>query len=119
MMGVSNLRPATCQVKERPMRSPRHCLNLISVALFLATLVLATPLRAETKTLAGALTSAELDQLVAPIALYPDDLLSQVLMASTYPLEVIEAARWSRENAKVTGQALQDAMQKQDWDPSV
>jgi hypothetical protein len=65
------------------------------------------------------LSTAELDQLVAPIALYPDDLLSQVLMASTYPLEVVEAARWSRDNSKVTGKALEDAMQGQKWDPSV
>ena len=65
------------------------------------------------------LNNQQIEQLVAPIALYPDDLLSQVLMASTYPLEVVEAARWVKENQKVTGQALQDAMQKQSWDPSV
>jgi hypothetical protein len=64
-------------------------------------------------------SAALLEQLVAPIALYPDSLLSQVLMASTYPLEVVEAARWSRENSGVTGQALEDAVQKQTWDPSV
>jgi len=65
------------------------------------------------------LDKAQLEQLAAPIALYPDALLSQVLMASTYPTEVVEAARWSRDNPSVTGQALQDAMQKQSWDPSV
>jgi len=65
------------------------------------------------------LTTAELEQLVAPVALYPDTLLSQVLMAATYPLEVVEAARWSKENPKVTGKALEDAMQKQPWDPNV
>lgn len=65
------------------------------------------------------LSSQQIEQLVAPIALYPDTLLSQVLMASTYPLEVVEAARWVKENPNVTGQALQDAMQKQPWDPSV
>jgi len=65
------------------------------------------------------LKPAELDQLVAPIALYPDPLLTQVLMASTYPLEVVEAARWSHDNSTVSGQALQDAMQAQSWDPSV
>jgi uncharacterized membrane protein YgcG len=64
-------------------------------------------------------TAAELEQMVAPIALYPDDLLAQVLMASTYPLEVVEAARWSKENPQVTGAALRDAMQTQEWDPSV
>src|SRR5215475_7052397 len=64
-------------------------------------------------------TSAQLEQLVAPIALYPDSVLSQILMASTYPLEVVEAARWVQSNSGVTGQALEDAMQKQRWDPSV
>jgi hypothetical protein len=61
----------------------------------------------------------QLEQLVASIALYPDTLLSQVLMASTYPLEVVAAARWVQVNPGVTGKALEDAMQKQPWDPSV
>jgi hypothetical protein len=65
------------------------------------------------------LSEGQLEQLVAPIALYPDPLLTQVLMASTYPLEVVEAARWSHDNPGVQGIALQDAMQAQPWDPSV
>jgi hypothetical protein len=64
-------------------------------------------------------TAAQLEQLAAPIALYPDALLSQVLMASTYPLEVVAAARWVQANPGVTGKALEDAVQKQSWDPSV
>jgi hypothetical protein len=61
----------------------------------------------------------ELDQLVAPIALYPDDLLAQVLMASTYPLEVVQAERWVKANPGLKDKALQDALQQQPWDPSV
>ena len=61
----------------------------------------------------------ELEQIVAPIALYPDSLLAQIFMASTYPLEIVEAARWSKENPKVTGDALQTALEKQTWDPAV
>ena len=61
-------------------------------------------------------TAAQLEQLVAPIALYPDALLSQILMASTYPLEVVTAARWVQANPGVTGKALEDAMQKQSWE---
>jgi Protein of unknown function (DUF3300) len=53
-------------------------------------------------------TAAQLEQLVAPIALYPDALLSQILMASTYPLEVVAAARWAQANSGVTGKALAD-----------
>jgi uncharacterized membrane protein YgcG len=63
--------------------------------------------------------SEELEQLAAPIALYPDALVAQILMASTYPLEVVEAARWARANPGVKDKALEDAMQKQSWDPSV
>jgi len=66
-----------------------------------------------------AFSQEQLDQMLAPIALYPDALLAQVLMASTYPLEVVSAARWVQANPKVTGKALEDAMQKQTWDPSV
>lgn len=62
---------------------------------------------------------SKIEQLVAPIALYPDSLLSQVLIASTYPLEVVEAARWAHENPGLTGQPLQEALGKQSWDPSV
>src|SRR5262245_42964540 len=65
------------------------------------------------------LTDAQLDQLTAPIALYPDALVAQILMAATYPLEVVQAARWSKANPKVTGKALEDAMQQQSWDPAV
>jgi hypothetical protein len=80
----------------------------------------AVPATAQTQTQTEAqLPEGQIEQLVAPIALYPDPLLTQVLMASTYPLEVVEAARWSQDNSTLSGQALQDAMQGQSWDPSV
>ncbi|WP_245973814.1 DUF3300 domain-containing protein [Bosea caraganae] len=65
------------------------------------------------------LSSAELEALVAPIALYPDALLAQVLMASTYPLEVVQADRWAAGNKKLSGDALKLAAEKQAWDDSV
>ena len=65
------------------------------------------------------LSETQLQQLVAPIALYPDTLLAQVLTASTYPLEVAMAARWSEKNPKLKGAALENEMQNQSWDPSV
>jgi hypothetical protein len=61
----------------------------------------------------------ELDQLLAPVALYPDALLAQVLMASTYPLDVVSAARWVKANPGLKDKALEDALQQQPWDPSV
>jgi hypothetical protein len=67
----------------------------------------------------NALTPEQLDSLVAPIALYPDPILSQVLVASTYPLEIVEAGRWLKSNSNLQGQALSDAVKKQPWDPSI
>ncbi len=61
----------------------------------------------------------ELDQLVAPIALHPDALVSQILMASTYPLEVVQADRWAKQNTSLKGDALANALEARDWDPSV
>lgn len=61
----------------------------------------------------------ELDQLLAPIALYPDSLVSQILMASTYPLEIVQADRWVNQNKNQKGDALTAALEKQSWDPSV
>ena len=61
----------------------------------------------------------EFDQLLAPIALYPDALLAQILMASTYPLEVVQAARWAKAYPELRGPQAEEAMQQQPWDPSV
>lgn len=61
----------------------------------------------------------ELEQLLAPIALYPDSLLAQIFMASTYPLEVVQAGRWVRNNQGLKGDALTAALEKENWDPSV
>jgi len=63
----------------------------------------------------------QLDQLLAPIALYPDPLLAQILMAATYPIEVVEAARWVQDpyNAQLRGDQLDAALQQQGWDPGV
>ncbi len=65
------------------------------------------------------LSPDQLDDLVAPIALYPDPLISQILVAVTYPLEVVEANQWLQRNLNLTGAALTEAVTKQDWDPSV
>jgi hypothetical protein len=65
------------------------------------------------------LTAGQLDALVAPIALYPDALLSEILMAATYPLEVVEADRWASANKTLQGDALKAAIDKQNWDDSV
>src|SRR6516164_5755304 len=61
----------------------------------------------------------ELDQLVAPIALYPDNLLSEVLMASAYPLDIVQAERWLRGHKNLKGDQLKAALANEDWDDSV
>jgi hypothetical protein len=65
------------------------------------------------------LTPDQLDDLVAPIALYPDPLLSQVLVAATYPLEVVQAIQWIERNPGLAGPDLTQAAQQQNWDPSI
>src|SRR5271155_3455706 len=65
------------------------------------------------------LTGPQLDNLIAPVALYPDPLLGQVLAASTYPLEIVEAGQWLQQNRNLRGQQLTDAARQQNWDPSI
>src|SRR5690349_14874139 len=65
------------------------------------------------------LSPNELDSLVAPIALYPDPLISQILVASTFPLEVVEAYQWLQRNPGLNGPALTQAAEAQNWDPSI
>src|SRR5215831_7872537 len=61
----------------------------------------------------------QLDSLVAPIALFPDEMLAQTLAASTYPLEIIQLQQWLAKNKDLKGDALVAAVAKQPWDPSV
>ena len=67
----------------------------------------------------GAATAQQLEELVSPIALYPDTLIAQILAASTYPSEVVEAHRWLDQNANLKGDQLAAAVNQQPWDPSI
>jgi len=67
----------------------------------------------------GKQSSQELQQLVAPIALYPDALVAQILAASTYPTQIVEADRWMQGHSNLKGEELAKQVDKQDWDPSV
>jgi hypothetical protein len=71
------------------------------------------------KETAAKLTPEQIDSLVAPIALYPDPLLSQTLVASTYPLEIVQLQQWLAQNKKLKEKELAEAVKKQDWDPSI
>jgi hypothetical protein len=77
------------------------------------------PATGAAKPAAVKLTADQLDSLVAPIALYPDPLLSQALVASTYPLELVQAQQWLEKNKSLKGDALTKEVEKQKWDPSV
>jgi hypothetical protein len=68
---------------------------------------------------AAKIPADQLDSLVAPITLYPDPLLSQTLVASTYPLEVVQLQQWLAQHKDLKEKALADAVKKQDWDPSI
>jgi hypothetical protein len=102
---------------------------IVMLRAFAAVFILFTPYAAFAQTTAAAppadqsqqqlLSAGQLDALVAPIALYPDALLSEILMASTYPLEVVEADRWAGSNKNLKGDALKAAVDKQSWDDSV
>ena len=71
------------------------------------------------ETVVELLDQAELDTILAPIALYPDTLLSHVLIASTYPLEVVQAARWREDNKDLSEEQVREALEDEEWDPSV
>jgi hypothetical protein len=87
----------------------------------MAILLLAMPVQLRAQGTGPGYAPAQLDQLLAPIALYPDQLLTQILIASTYPLEVVEASRWLQDpvNAGLRGDQLEAALDPLDWDPSV
>ena len=92
------------------------------VAMGLALLFAAPPLpQAQQPGAAGApsFKPEELEQIVAPIARYPDPVIAQIFMASRYPLEVIQAARFAKANPNLKGAALNDELKKQNWDDSV
>ncbi|HZC35706.1 MAG TPA: DUF3300 domain-containing protein, partial [Chthoniobacterales bacterium] len=65
------------------------------------------------------LSPEQLQQLVAPIALYPDSLIAQILAAATYPAQIAEAEKWMQQHPGLTGDALAREVDKQQWDPSV
>lgn len=108
---------------------PREFTRFITLAVFMTFALMSMPavVFAQDSEAAPAADSAssedfdteKLEQLVAPIALYPDALLMQIMMAATYPLEIVEAERWIRDQPDLTGDALDAALMEKNWDPSV
>lgn len=94
----------------------RSCISGIAGIAMLACLLIPAAASAQE---APPFSREQIDQLVAPIALYPDTLLSQVLMASTYPADVADAAKWSKSHSSMKGDDAVKAVDSQQWDPSV
>jgi Protein of unknown function (DUF3300) len=108
-------------MKAVPILSPALGLFIVFSLIFCPVLT-PQPVRAENSdysTPSEKYRREELTQMLAPIALYPDTLLSQMLMASTYPIEVIEADRWVKKNPGQKDEALDEKLRDKDWDPSV
>jgi hypothetical protein len=99
----------------KPKQAFLQGLNCLLVVLLAAPLSLIAQQSAQ----APVFKQEELEQILAPIALHPDSLITQILMAATYPLEVVQAERWIKQNASLKGEALTAALEKQEWDPSV
>jgi hypothetical protein len=97
----------------------RRAMCLACVPLLAGGLLLAQQPAPPAPAPAQLLSPQQLDTLVAPVALYPDRLLGQIMAASTYPLEIAEAAQWLQQNPNVQGAQLVDAARQQNWDPSV
>jgi hypothetical protein len=97
----------------------RQALGLVCVPLLAGGLLVAQQPPPPAQPSAPLLSPQQLDTLVAPVALYPDRLLGQVLAACTYPLEVAEAAQWQQRNSNLQGAQLVDAARQQNWDPSI
>src|SRR5204862_148384 len=117
--------------KQKFMKSqshkPFHCVIAVMGLGLLSSVSSAFAQQAQSQVMTTTTTEQEspkipneqLDSLVAPIALYPDPLLAQVLAASTYPLEIVQLQQWLTKNKDLKDKALADAVQKQPWDSSI
>jgi hypothetical protein len=114
----------TTSLSSVPKRSGRSIVAIVCAALLVPgeTVFLAQaapPATTQAAVEEAKLPPEQLDSLVAPIALYPDPLLGQVLVASTYPLEIVQLQQWLAKNKGLKDKALADAVAKQPWDPSI
>src|SRR5712691_6343269 len=123
---VKSTETAVRNSKHRVRNPIVRAIQELTAILCIAALVPGNAVAVETQQAAAATNQAaakippeQLDSLVAPLALYPYPLLSQTLVASTDPLEVIQLQQWLDKHKDLKDQALADAVKKQDWDPSI
>ena len=122
---MQNLLHTFPRVAKRFVSVAKRALMLVVIGTIVVTLgradLLASPLAQENaqESQAGQETPEELQQLVAPIALYPDELIAQILAASTYPTEIVQADRWLQQHSNLQGEQLAAEVDQESWDPSV
>lgn len=109
--------PAMAGSCQDALSSPLNAGAMLAVGVAALAVLPLAPLQAQTSD--KPFKPEELDQLLAPIALYPDSLLAQTLMAASYPLEIVEAARWVKANPNLKGDAAVAAVKDKSWDVSV
>src|SRR6476661_6383447 len=106
-----------------PNQNIRNLIALICVVLILLVGTVSWAIQPQQEPASASqdakISNDQLDSLVAPIALYPDPLLSQTLVACTYPLEIVQLQQWLEQNKGLKDKALTDAVVKQNWDPSI
>lgn len=100
------------------MKGIKRFMKMVAVTLILL-LTFPAGLFAQEPTGKQAFSQGQLEQILAPVALYPDEVLAQILIAATYPIEVVQADRWVKQNSGLKGNALTSALEQQPWDPSV
>lgn len=101
------------------MKNIKRVLTFIVIVLFIAPVSAKAQVQNDYEQQPQEFSNEELAQMLAPVALYPDALLSQVLIAASYPYEVAEADRWLSRNPNLTGEQLDEALQEKDWDVSI
>src|SRR5215472_12711397 len=113
------MRKGDCMHEHRVRTRPRPRVDSVFLCLILAARLALPQDQPPMPPPEQTLSPNQLDDLVAPVALYPDPLLSQVLVACTYPLEVVQAYQWQQKNPGLQGPALTQAAQQQNWDASI
>ena len=126
VMRLAHLQNAALQEREFIMERtniPRFFLHFFLIGamfgIFLFPALGQTPVQTSSTPASAAAAPGQFEALAAPIALYPDQLLAKILIASTYPMEIVEAARWRQQNKDLSGTALDSALASQTWDDSV
>jgi hypothetical protein len=118
-IGIDPARPEGYSNVKQGDTMKRNLFSINALILILAVIMVPCGAFAQQGSSGGTFTEQELDQMCAPIALYPDSLLAQVLLAATYPDQITEADHWMKANPNIRGESLNDSLDSMNWDLSV